>query len=207
MAKIRGGIGAFLSGKLEGLVFFQRGEEGFLRTEPDYSKKKWSPAQQKHRERFQKVSAFCMHFKHNIIRPIWNLIPEKATGYGRFLQANMSAFDSNGDVADLSKLHFSDGRLPLPYNMVVEIVAGSPLVLKVNWENDTTIPGYDANDILMVMFASAGKFTGPVNSGVKRGVLEASVEVPSTPGAPDAVYLFFGAQDLKDYSPDQYFAV
>jgi hypothetical protein len=207
MAKIKGGIGALLSGKLEGVVFVQRGEQSFLRTEPDYSRKKWTPAQEMHRERFRKVSAFCMQFRHSVIRPIWNLIPGKATGYGRFLSANMQAFDGNGNLADLAKLHFSEGTLPLPNRMNVELAGGNPAVAAASWENDPSLQPQHYTDELRAVFASGGKFIGPVNIGAKRADLHASLELPSAGGKAEAVYLFFASKDMQAYSPDQYFAV
>lgn len=207
MAKIKGGLGTLLSGKLEGLVFVQRGNQSFLRTEPDYSKKKWSVDQQKHRERFKKVSAFCMQFKFSVIRPVWNMAPGKGSGYSRFLKANIPAFDGNGDLTDLSMLHFSDGRLPLPYNFTVVAVKEDAEVLKASWENDPALPAGNASDQLMVMYALGNKFVGPKDTGVKRSALTAVLDLPEDWHKADAVYLFFASKDYQNYSPDQYFAL
>jgi len=136
-AKIAGGIQ--LSGKLgNGLVFVPYGDEMIVRTLPAQRKPDgWSRKQKAHRERFRAVSRHYKNYRDSIVRPIWSLSATvKHTGYNLFVQANMPAFDHNGEMSDPSLLHFSTGPVSLPQQFRAERLADDPSVIRFSWNTD-----------------------------------------------------------------------
>lgn len=117
MARIKGGVWALISGKLEGVFFVQRAGMAYVSAAPKYTDKSWTPRQKQHRERFRKVNEFWMKFQMQIILPIWYLLPGRASGYHQFLKANMAAFSAEGELSDISMLHFLNGSQPFPLNV------------------------------------------------------------------------------------------
>jgi hypothetical protein len=205
MARITGGLGEFASGKLGNIVFVQRDGKTYMRMAPEYTKSSWTPRQKQHRERFRLVNAFCIKFKFNIIRPIWNLKPSTGSGYSRFIKANMAAFGLDGTLVDKASLHFSDGVLPLPYHFTVEKPEMGGNKITVHWENDMLMSSIYAKDELLLVTSFGDGFNGPDNTGKKRSELKAILELPSESSTVQAVYLFFASYDRKKYSPDKYF--
>jgi hypothetical protein len=206
MAHITGGIGKFVSGKLGEVVFVQREGMTYIRKLPEYSKDSWSPSQKQHRERFRLVNAFCRQYRLQIIQPIWNKAPGKGSGYSRFLKANMPAFGLDGQLADKSMLHFSDGVLPFPFHFSVTIIEGENDKIQVSWENDSLISGMYTMDELFLVPALTDGFGKPFNTGIRRSASEATIVLPVESSKIEAVYLFFSSVDRKRYSPDKYFA-
>lgn len=205
MARITGGIGKFISGKLESVVFVQREGMTYIRKLPEYTKNSWTPRQKLHRERFRLVNIFCRQHQVQIIRPIWNLVPGKGSGYNRFLKANMPAFGLDGLLADKSMLHFSDGLLPLPYHFKVGMAMDENEKINVAWENDTLNSYmYDQDELLLVPAYYDG-FGDLMATGAKRKASKGSVTLPAGSSKVEAVYLFFASSDRKRYSPDKYF--
>lgn len=54
MARIKGGVGALISGKLESVVFVQRIGMTYVHTASQHTDKSWTPRQKQHRECFRK---------------------------------------------------------------------------------------------------------------------------------------------------------
>ena len=205
MAKIEGGITSKASGKLGPVVVVQRDGKSYIRLAPQFSKNSWTPGQKQHRERFRKVNAFCQAYKRSVIFPIWNKIAEHKTGYNLFIKANMPAFGRDGELTDISLLHFSDGKLPVPFNSNGERVEGDLTKIKVNWQNDAMLPTKFNNDELMMMVAFPERFIGPAATGIKRSLQEGIVTLPGDPGNIKGIYLFFSNSERNSYSPDRYF--
>jgi hypothetical protein len=205
MARITGGIGKFVSGKLESVVFVQREGMTYIRKLPEYTKNSWTPRQKLHRERFRLVSAFCRQHQMRIIIPIWNLVQGRGSGYSRFLKANMPAFGMDGQLADRAMLHFSNGVLPLPYHFTVERARDVTDKIDVSWDNDSLNSNKYDQDELMMVPAYTDKFGEPVNTGARRKANHVSLVLPKGPSNVEAVYLFFASNDRKRYSPDRYF--
>jgi hypothetical protein len=205
MARITGGIGKYVSGKLESVVFVQREGMTYIRKLPEYTKNSWTPRQKLHRERFRLVNVFCRQHQMRIIIPIWNHVPGKGSGYNRFLKANMPAFGLDGQLADRAMLHFSDGILPLPFHFMVEMVMDENDKINVTWENDTLNNSKYEQDELMMVPAYTNGFGEPVNTGCRRKAAKVVIALPAGPSKVEAVYLFFASNDRKRYSPDRYF--
>jgi hypothetical protein len=205
MAKVTGGLAEFTSGKLGNVVFVKREGKTYVRMAPEYTKDSWTPRQKQHRERFRLVNSFCLQFKFNIIKPIWNLKPGSGSGYNRFIKANMPAFGLDGKLVDKSGLHFSDGVLPVPYHFIVEKSETGANKIAVSWENDMLMSSVYEKDDLLLVTSFGERFNGPYNTGKRRSELKAILELPEESSPVQAVYLFFASYDRKKYSPDKYF--
>lgn len=203
-AKIAGGIQ--LSGKLgNGLVFVPYGDEMIVRTAPAQRKPNgWSSKQKAHRERFRAVSRHYRAYRDSIVKPIWNLSATvKYTGYNLFVQANMAAFDHNGEMSDPSLLHFSTGPVSLPQQFRVERLADDPTVIRIRWNPDLLNGQERSDDQLMGIFY-AGDGSHPFELKVSRSEGEALLVGYA---APVHLYLFFRRADGSAYSPDKHFEV
>jgi len=207
MARITGGIGVFASGKLGNMVFVQREGMTYIRMAPEYTKNSWTARQKQHRERFRLVNDFCRQHKFSVIKPIWNQIPGKGSGYNRFIKANMPAFGLDGKLADKAMLHFSDGVLPLPYHIKSETVENENNKILISWENDSLISGLYATDEAWYVTAFEEGFGGPYQTGIRRSELKANLDLPAEPSRVEAVYLFFASGDRKRFSADKYLEV
>ncbi len=205
MARIRGGLIENVSGKIGPIVVVQRGDRSYVRMAPSYNKNSWSPNQKMHRERFRKVNLFCTMHKKSIILSVWNKISDKKSGYHLFLKANMPAFGLDGEIADISRLHFSDGNLPLPYVLKAEKMSDEPQNFKIRWQNDNLIQTRFINDELMYVVAYQNSFSGINETGILRkhteGIITMSVKTENV----KAIYLFFAAPDRSAFSKDCYF--
>lgn len=218
MAKIRNGLLGMISGKLGSMVVVTRGTTTYVRSVPKYTDQSWSEKQLQLRQRFKAVSLFSQEHKRGLIWPIWNLAPGKASGYHRFVGANIGAFDLDGRVKDRALVRFSDGTLPAPIRVKAERLPGE---IRITWENEATLPRTRLSDQLWYMAVADGEttpggdasgtiltgpvFTGPHKTTIQRGTKEAVI--PDADGQTRGLYLFFAAADRKAFSPDRYVEV
>lgn len=207
MARIKSNSPGVLSGLIGGIVVVQSGEKTIVRSKPDFSKTKWSEKQVMVRERFRKVNDFCARFKNSLIIPIWNLSIDRGSGYHKFLKSNINAFDSSGEIADLSMLHFSDGKLVLPFELRVSIEGQKPGELRVSWQNQEDLAEVSLDDELMMMIAGQNGFEGPLSTGLTRAIGQGTIILPVNAGKILAVYLLFASPQRRSYSPDKYFCL
>ncbi len=204
MARFKAGASNALSGMLGPVVMVQRGGMCYVRKAPQFSNRSWSPRQKQNRDRFKKINAFYKIYKFSVVVPIWNKIPEAWSGQNLFLKANAPAFGLDGELADSSLLHFSDGKLPSPFRYDVEPLAGEPAKISVGWENDPMLSSQFNLDELMVMVAHADQFSGPYATGILRSMQQGVITLPDGIMDLKAFYLFFGSPDRQSYSPDRY---
>lgn len=59
----------------------------------------------------------------------------------------------------------------------------------------------------MMMVSNEDKFTGPIKTGVNRKQEAAVIQLPNVTGTIHGIYLFFGSEKRKLYSPDEYFGI
>ncbi len=204
MAKMKAGASGAVTGMVGSIVFVQRGETTYVRRAPQFKESSFTSRQKKNWERFGKINAFCQLQKFGVIIPIWNKVAEKKSGYHLFMKANAPAFGLDGELADQSLLHFSDGSLPSPFHYVVEAVAGEPGKLNVSWENDPMLSGQYMHDELLMMVAHDGEFSGPYPTGLLRQQQQGTIVLPQQSQPASGIYLFFGAPDREAFSPDRY---
>ena len=232
MAKVLGGIGQFLSGSIEGLVFVRRDGETHMRSMPRKRKEgEWSEKQKKARIGFSTVIKYARLHKEKVIVPIWNKAAKdlKMSGYNLFVKANRAAFDALGNVGHPELLHFSTGSLALPYRLWAEANAENPHSMAVSWTdhlagsksgNDSLIAviyqnkakevadtGVKRKTVKLTRSAEIWKECKLVDTGFTRKDGKATIENP-TPDAGDVyLVLFFWNKGLDQYSDDQVFAI
>jgi hypothetical protein len=110
-------------------------------------------------------------------------------------------------LIDKERLHFSAGKLTLPHLFTASRVPGDPDKVEVNWQYDEESGNAWSDDELIMMVSNDDKFTGPINTGALRKQETAIIQLPSVPGTINGIYLFFGSDKRKFYSPDMYFGI
>jgi hypothetical protein len=205
MAIVKGGLAQGLSGKVGSVVFVLRDGKTYIRSLPERAKNSWSPRQQMHRVRFKAVNDYCAKYKHSLIPQIWNLAGVPGRGYHEFLKANMPAFGLDGQLEEVGKLHFSDGKLPLPQNLEAKRSDETPSQVEVSWINESKLPKVNLQDELMMVAGYPDHRTAPIATGVLRSKGNALIDLPDEYETIGGIYLFFAAYKKDAYSPDQYF--
>ena len=200
MAKVKGGMGLNLSGKIEGLVYVQFNGGTYTRRAPQRKKDSSTPRMLLNQQRFREVNSFCGQFKYSVIPQIWNGAAEKMNGYAFFMKSNMAAFAPDGSLGDAKKLRFSTGKLTMPQG----VEAGRPelggSVIEVSAPKELHVGGVHLKDELMVISAAGGQYSDITATGILRGNLNGSFELPQQPVGATHIYLFFGSLDHRDYS-------
>jgi len=207
MARINGGIGTGLSGKAGGLIFSEWNGIKVARATFTRNKNSWSPAQLLHRERFKAINANCRKYKYTLIPQIWNLSAEYGHGYNAFLKANTPAFALNGELAEIEKLHFSAGKLPMPQQLRARRSDAEPTKLEVSWINDENLSQVYSHDEVMMVAAYPDHFTDPIATGVIRKKGEGLIDLPEGSENLKGIWLFFRSYKKDGYSGDQYFGI
>jgi hypothetical protein len=205
MAMFKGGTGGILSGMVGNVVVVNyRNGKVVLRTAP--RKRKFTELQKQNWKRFSALTSFWGQFGRSQIQQIWQVAEEGRRGINLFINANSPAFNPEGVLEDISRLHFSAGKLPLPYKLTAQRAANNPLEVEVTWrDNQGGLARSD--DELMMMAAHEGKFTGPLATGAKRNEETAMIQLPTVSGSVEGIYLFFASEKRKMYSKDQYFSL
>jgi hypothetical protein len=62
-------------------------------------------------------------------------------------------------------------------------------------------------DEFVMMIPNDDHFTGPVKTGALRKQESAVIQLPAVTGTIQGIYLFFGSDKRKFYSPDIYFGM
>lgn len=208
MATVTDGIGKFLSGSIEGLVFVKGKYRTYMRSMPrEREASEWSKKQKETRNGFRSVVQLAVKHKNNFVIPIWNTAAGdiNMSGYNLFVKANRAAFDSQGNLNNPELVHFSTGPLLLPYRLWAEADAQNPGSIAVTWIDQ--LAGSVSGDDCLMAYIDHDRARGMVNTGFKRKDQRAEIVHP-TPGAENSyLSLFFWNEKLDVYSPDQVFKV
>lgn len=207
MAKVKGGIGLELSGKVAGLVFVQFNGGAYTRSAPHRKKNSWSPNQVLSQQRFAQINNFCGLFKYSVIPAIWNGVAEKMSGYALFLKSNMPAFAPDGILLDPKLLRLSTGKLIVPPGLTAGRPEAEGSFIEVSWQKELHTGGIHLKDELMVISAGDGNYSDLLETGIVRGQLNGSFELPELSAKATHIYLFFGSRDHRDYSESVCFEV
>jgi hypothetical protein len=196
-------IGGNIVGGVGNLIFYSYNGNNYVRTAiRKRSKKSWSERQVQNRLRFSALNAFWMQYKNTQIGQIWRAAEEGKKGHNLFISANSAAFGPDGELADPEWLHFSAGQLPLPNKLTASRLSGDPEKVEVIWQYDPKKGNAMPDDALMMMVSNDGKFLGPVATGAIRKQESAVIQLPTVTGTIQSIYLFFGSDKRKLYSPD-----
>lgn len=200
MAKMKRNIGDLVSGKIGNVVFFQLNGESYARAAPVRKKDSWTPGQLMHRQRFGIVSKLWKQLKSSQVTPIWSLGAEKMNGYACFMKANMPAFAMDGTLIEPGMLQLSTGKLHLPVQFKAERAAANSNTIAVSWHNDLHLKGERLKDEIMAVSYVNGKYSQLTATGLVRGALNGTFELPESPLAATHIYLFMASAGKKDYS-------
>ena len=208
MAIVDGGIGQYLSGSIEGLVFVKGKKRTYMRSMPRERKaSEWSEKQREARNGFREVIKFAARHKKKVIFPIWNKAAEDLamSGYNLFVKSNRAAFDAQGNLSKPELLHFSTGTLALPYRLCAEADVQDPNSIVVSW-TDQLAGSLNGDDCLMAVVYQDGD-KGIVNTGFTRKDGKATIANPTPEKGEVHLFLFFWNKELDIYSPDQVFKI
>lgn len=205
MALINANNGAALSGLVGRVVIVNTRWGSYMRSAPQYSSSSWTDKQKVHRQRFKTVNAFSRQFKDTVIAQIWNDPRQRVCGHGRFIKANMAAFDAEGTLTDPFMIKLSIGVLefPVEFLLIMPQAVGEPF--QVSWPEAGS--GVRTRDELMVVSAGEGKYSEILNTGILRGKKGGSFHLPPLKTEASHLYLFFGSMDRKNYSESECFAL
>ena len=208
MAKIRGGIDSKISGMIGPVVYVNINGGSYVRKAPKTrAKDSWRPKQVESRKRFSEFCAFWSGQIHGTLKEVWGLAAERMNGFNLFLKTNLSAFGTDGKIADLARFHFTTGKLPLPYHLNAVRLEEDPGKVKVTWQDDLNIGLAGSKDELMMIIAHEGKFTRPTGTGFLRKQGEVVIQLPDGIGVVEGIYLYFASKERELYSQDLYFGI
>jgi len=207
MTKVRQGLESILSGKIGNMVFVQRDGKTYVRSAPKRKKDSSTPAMLLNQKRFGLVISFCGQFKSTVIPQIWNLAAVGTSGFRLFQKTNSPAFAPDGSLRDPKSLRLSTGKLTVPQGLTAGKPEVGSSIVEVSWLVDQHLGGIHLQDELMVISAADGKYSDILATGILRGQLNGSFELPALPAPATQIYLFFGSKDRRDYSESACFDV
>lgn len=207
MARVTEGNRTGLSGKAEGMVYVKVNGETIVRKAPSFKKDSFTPGMLLNQQRFREVNSFCAQFKDSVIPQIWNGMDKRMSGYALFLKTNMPAFGRDGTMEDAKKIRLSMGNLSFPEGFEARRLETDNSRIEVGWPKEKHVGGIHLRDELMVISASDGEYSEIISTGIERGRLGGSFELPGLPVGATRLYLFFGSRDHRDYSESVCFEV
>lgn len=212
MEKIPEIIAQNLSGKLGDVIFVKpKGKNSFTRKlAPKPEAGSCSVKQQAARTIFGAVVKFANDHKETLVTPIWNKRVKELkmigiSGFNFFVKTNRPAFDASGKVGDHELLHFSNGKLPLPYMFRAEIDPQNPQSIVVSWFHH--VAGSKQNDDCLMSIIYHDGANVPVNTGYTRKDQQAVIVNPTSDSKIVYLYLYSWNKKLDLYSPDQVFTI
>ena len=161
-----------------------------------------SEAQQKQRSRFKSVVSLASSLMSTLIRPIWNLVSGKMTGYNLFVKTNMPAFDESGTLVNYSEFHASVGVLPIPENLTIQDDADVSSGIELSWKDESGTGVGNADDKLHLLVMNDEK-VHILNTTSIRSDQSAEITLPVLAGDVH-VYAFFESAEGDQFSPDTY---
>jgi hypothetical protein len=199
MAKI---INGQLTGLLGALVAVRTKNGAVLRSAPR-ERRKWSFKQHQTWKRFTALTNLWNTFKYTQLQKIWKIADRGGRGINLFIQTNMPAFGTEGELMEVGKLHFSAGKLPLPHYLTA--VKSNPGEIKVLWDPARQPGEGRGEDLLVMQFVKDEIFSKQLNTGVQRKTGSAALQLPAGFENSQGVYLSFANEKRGMYSGDQYF--
>lgn len=200
MGKFSGILGAHISGKVGEVVYYTIHGKNCVRSLPKKSEVPPSEKQVLQRQRFQAMNNLSNQFKYVIIPQIWAPAAQRMTGRNLFIKTNKQAFDLQGKVTDWKLVKISQGKLFLPSEIRAQRQQAGSSVVNVSWIENYYKGGVPYWDELLAVSAGDGNFSPLKNTGIKRGELKGSFELPQAKTAATHVYLFFASLDRTKYS-------
>ena len=199
MAEVQDIFGKKASGKAGPVSFYMSKGKTIMRSLPGKRTRPMTENQLRNQHRFNEIRQFCTPFKLIVIPQIWNGLATTSSGYHLFMKVNSPAFDPDG-VIDPMKIRLSMGKLTLPEGMQAQRTSAEGTTIHVKWEKDANFGGLTSKEQLMVISKGEGKYSDMKATGLKRGDLEGSFELPALAVPATHIYLFFQSIDQRYYS-------
>lgn len=200
MAEVQDIFGKVASGKVGPVTMYQLRGKQIMRSLPVNRSGHRTENQLRNQKRFKEIRAFCTQFKEIVIPQIWNALATSSSGYHLFMKTNSPAFDREGILADPMKIRLSMGTLPVPQGMQAQRTAPGASTIALQWEKDPAWGGLPLRDQLMVISYGDGNYSDLKSTGLTRGNLGGSFELPSLVVPASHLYLFFESLDHRCYS-------
>lgn len=211
MARVTEGSRSGLSGKADGMVYSNVNGQTIVRKAPRFKKDSFTPGMLLNQQRFREVNSFCARFKDSVIPQIWNGTNKRMSGYALFLKTNMPAFGRDGTLEDVTRIRLSMGNLAFPQGFEARRSETDNNRVEVSWPKELHVGGVHLKDELMLISAGDGEYSDILDTGILRGQLGGSFELPVLTllpaPSPMHLYLFFGSKDHRDYSESVCFEV
>lgn len=199
MAKI---INGQLTGLLGAIVAVRMKNVSVLRSAPR-ERKQWSFKQHQTWKRFTALTNLWNTFKYTSLHKIWKIADRGGRGINLFIQTNMPAFGTEGELLEIGRLHFSAGKLPLPHYFTA--VKSNPGEINVSWDPAPQPGEGRGEDLLVMQVVKDEKFSYRISTGVQRKTGSAVLQLPLGLENSQGVYLSFANEKKEMYSADQYF--
>lgn len=182
-------------GKINGMIYYEYRGLACVRSMPRNVSAPHTPGQVAQQERIAAVAIFYQALKEVGIYTYWRKAAEGRvqTGYNLLVQANLQAFDGEGNICDFSKLRITPETLPLPECLSLE--AGESGTWRASWQHSVPHPGASDDDRLVIalMEGNAANYDVklPKVGTFRRGDGEAVFRLPDKYQGYEKIYLFF----------------
>ena len=165
------------------------------------------PTQVLNRQRFIKLTRYWVQFKYSIIPQIWNHAATICSGSNLFMKSSSPPFDRQDRLTNPLLLKLSAGKLILPEELTAERTASEVTTIRINWIKEPSISGTRSKDEWMMITSDGQHFSPMSPTGIKRKDAEGVAELTVMPWAARFVYLFFMAEDRRDFSDSRAWAI
>lgn len=149
MGKISNSVLAHYSGRIGKFVIYQRLGKTCIRTLPA-CRSPVSTALLSQQERIASIAIFYKAIGAAGLKDSWQKAekPRGWSGYNLFVQQNMPAFTSEGEIGDFDKLQLTAGSLQLPDEITLRSVPNGEWILE--WSNRTLYPPGEDDDRMQI---------------------------------------------------------
>jgi hypothetical protein len=207
MGKINQGILGGFSGSVGPVIGGSWKGIDYIRAKPMSYKYDPSEEQIAHTNQFTANIAFAKSIKSSLIKPIWDKMAVKMSGYNLFVKVNKDVFDETGQLADFENLILSVGNLPLPESISVKKDPNCDNAVLITWDNNSSVRDTAPTDLLrIVVFKGKEPF---ILDGLPftRALKQANLQLPFTATGEVNVYLFFQDKEGTSYSESVHHSV
>ena len=200
MGEVQDIYGKNIAGKVGTVSFYVSRGKTIMRSLPGKRVRRMTENQLRNQRRFKEIREFCGRFKTIVIPQIWNGLATSSSGYHLFMKTNSPAFDQDGILADPMKIRLSMGKITLPEGMQAQRTTVEGSTIRVQWEKELNIGGLTLRQPLMVISAGEGKYSAMKATGLTRGTIDGTFDLPALASAATHIYLFFESLDQRYYS-------
>ena len=92
------------------------------------------------------------------------------------------------------------GKITLPEGMQAQRTTVEGSTIRVQWEKELNIGGLTLRQPLMVISAGEGKYSAMKATGLTRGTIDGTFDLPALASPATHIYLFFESLDQRYYS-------